>query len=767
MKPAGSENTILDQKDIKKTLVKIFKNWYWIFIFMSLSIGASMVYLKRSTNVYGANTRILVKPQKNAFKDALSESLPGAPAKEDINNEIEVLRSTRIIDETVNRLNLDVSYYIKGRLRTGEIYQNVPFKVVDAKILDGSFYGAPFNIKIINKESFNLSIEYGEFRFSKTYHFGDPVVNSKFSLVVNGNTDQINSNSKLGEINFIFKINNHAYLVSKYQSTLKMQKDENASVIDINVEDEVPDRAIAFLDTLTHLYIDYSIAVSKEINSNTLKFVDDQLQDVEAILNGVESNLADYQVRTGTVNTGEQGSMYLQQKAETEAELTKLTAKIGSVNYLYENLTSGGDVTTVAPALLADQDDASLSTSFNDLSTLYQKRTNLLFSNTPNSPVVKEIDDQIASSRQRVIQLVLNLRRSLALKFNTLSAQLGTYQSRISSMPSTMKGLVNINRKVEVNEKIYLFLLETRAQTVIARASIVPDKFVLNESVSTGLIRPIKGKIFAMGAGIGLALSFLVIFLKGIFYNYIQTKDDLADLTTLPIIGVVGKSKEAKESYMVVDKNPQSLTAEAFRVIRTNLAYFAPKSTSKVILITSSMASEGKTFCAINIASILAKAKKPVVLIDLDLHKPKQANAFNLKNDVGVTSFLVGKASLNDIILDTPIENLSVILTGPRTPNASELILDPMVEEMIQELKSRFEYIILDTPPVGLLSDGLVMMKYSDLNLYILKANYSKKDFVDIAHQIIEKNNIKSMSFILNGVNAKNIPAGYGGGYYK
>ncbi|HKR03098.1 MAG TPA: polysaccharide biosynthesis tyrosine autokinase [Bacteroidia bacterium] len=767
MKPAGSENTILDQKDIKKTLVKVFKNWYWIVLFMSLSIGASMVYLKRSTKIYGANTRILVKPQKNAFKDALSESLPGAPPKEDINNEIEVLRSTRIIDETVKRLKLDVSYYIKGRLRTGEIYQNIPFTVVDAKILDETFYGIPFNIRIISKEMFNINLEYGDFRFNKTFHFGEPVVNSKFSLVINGNIDQISHNSKLGEINFLFMINNHSYLVSKFQSSLRMQKDENASVIDINVEDEVPDRAIAFLDTLTHLYIDYSIAVSKEINSNTIKFVDDQLQDVEGILNGVESNLEQYQRQTGTVNTGEQGSMYLQQKAETESELTKLTAKIGSVNYLYENLTSGGDVTTVAPALLADQDDPSLSTAFTELSTLYQKKTNLLFSNTPNSPVVKEVDDQISNARQRVIQLVLNLRRSLAVKYNSLSGQLGTYQSRISSMPSTIKGLVNINRKVEVNEKIYLFLLETRAQTVIARASIVPDKFVLNPSVSTGLLKPIKGKIMAMGAGIGLALSFLVIFLKGIFYNYIQNKDDLTELTTLPVIGVIGKSKEAKESYLVVDKNPQSLTAEAFRVIRTNLAYFAPKSASKVILITSSMASEGKTFCAINIASILAKAKKPVALIDLDLHKPKQANAFNLKNDVGVTSFLVGKASLNDIILETPVENLSVILTGPRTPNASELILDPMLEEMIQELKSRFEYIILDTPPVGLLSDALVMMKYSDLNLYVLKANYSKRDFVDIAHQIIEKNNIKSMSFILNNVNAKNIPAGYGGGYYK
>lgn len=767
MKPIAKEGNILDQKDIKNTFIKVAKNWFWILLFMILCIGGSIVFLKKATSYYGASTKILVKPQKNALKDALSESLPDLPKKEDVANEIEILKSTRLIDETIKKLNLDVSYFIKGRLRTGEIYQNIPFSIADGKILDPDFYGAKFNIKIISKDAFAVSVENGTYNFNKTFKYGEPVVNDKFSFVVNGNIEQIGKNSRLSEINYQFAINNHAGLIKKYQNALNMSKDADASVIVIEIEDEVQERAVSFLDTLTHIYIDYSIAVSKEINSNTIKFVDDQLQDVEGELNGVESNLADYQQRTGAVNTGEQTGVYLQQKAGAEAELAKLNVQMRSVDYLYDNLTNGGDVSSVSPSLLSDQNDPGLASAFTELSILMQKKNNLSFSNTPNSPVVKEVDAQIAQARQNVIQLVLNVRRTLVVKYNGLTSQLGTYQSRISSMPSTMKGLVNINRKVEINEKIYLFLLETRSQTIIARASIVPDKFILDPSAPTGLLRPIKTKIIAMGLGVAIALSFLVIFLKGIFYNFIQTKDDLEELTTLPIIGVIGKSKEAKDSYLVVDKNPQSLTAEAFRVIRTNLAYFSPKSHNKVVLLTSSMASEGKTFCAINVASILAKAKKSVVLIDLDLHKPKQANAFNLKNDVGVTSYLVGKASLKDIILDTPVENLQVILTGPRTPNASELILDPMLEQMINELKKTYEYIILDTPPVGLLSDALVMMKYSDLNLYVLKANYSKKDFVDIAHQIIAKNNIKSMSFILNNVNAKNIPAGYGGGYYK
>ena len=368
--------------------------------------------------------------------------------------------------------------------------------------------------------------------------------------------------------------------------------------------------------------------------------------------------------------------------------------------------------------------------------------------------------------KQNILGIILNVRKSLVSKINSLSSQVGEYQSTIREMPTTQRGLVNINRNVEIYSKIYEFLLQTRAQTIISKAAIVADRVVLEPAYSTGLIRPIKLKIILAGIGIALALSFLVIFLKGVFYNYIQTKDDLKEITSLPISGVIGKSKDALTEYLIVDKYPQSQTAEAFRVIRTNLSYFAPKVTSKVILVTSSVANEGKTFCAVNIATIFAKAKKKVVLLDLDLHKPKQANAFNLQNDIGITSYIVGQAKLSQIVKDTSIANLQVILTGPRTPNASELILDPMMETLINELKQHYDYIIIDTPPVGLLSDALEFMKFADLSLYVLKAGYSKKDFVEIAHQIVDKNHVKNLSFILNSVNSKNIPAGYGGGYY-
>jgi tyrosine-protein kinase Etk/Wzc len=765
-KPVSS-SAIIDQKDIKKTISLVLKNWYWFVLFLGLGIGGSIFYLYKATKYYGATAEILIKPQKNAFKDALSASLSTGPSKDEIANEIEVLSSSRLINDVIGKLNIDISYFIEGRIKTGEIYKGKPF-LVDGKVLDATFYGAPFFVNILDNQKYKLSLEFGAYKYSKIHKFGEPVVNDKFSLIINSDSTIVGKNSvNLAETRYLFRINDRAYLVKKYKQSLQLSMGEEATVIEAFIEDEVPEKAVDFLKVLTEMYLENSISVQKEINENTLAFIDGQLKEVEDILNGVESNLEQFQRSRNAVNPeGEQG-VYLQQKVDFETQRAQLGIRLRSLDYLYEQLTSGTDGGAISPALLGDAPDPAMGAAFTELSALQQRKTNLLFSNTPSSPVVKEVEAQLSIARQNLISIVMNMRRNVTVQINSLSSQLGQFQGAMNQMPSTIRGLVNINRKVEINEKIYLFLLETRAQTVIEKAGIVADKSILEPAISTGLERPIQQKILLGGVAVGLVLSFLLIFLKSIFYNFIHTKDDLTELTTLPIIGVIGKSKDAKTDYLVVDKFPQSLTSEAYRVVRTNLSYFSPKANSKVVLFTSSVASEGKTFNAINTGTILAKTKKKVVLVDLDLHKPKQANAFNLMNDVGVTSYLVGKSRLSEIIKETPIENLQVILTGPRTPNASELILDPMLEEMINELKTMYDYVILDTPPVGLLSDALALMKFSDLNVYVLKAGFSKKDFVDIAHQIVEKNNVKHLVFLLNNVNVKNIPAGYGGGYYK
>ena len=758
--------SLIDQKDIKNTIVALGKNWYWFVIFLVLATAGAIGYLYKATKYYGATTEVLVKPPKDPFKDALSEALPNPPKKEDLANEVMILKSTQLIDETVTKLNLDISYYVKGRIKTGEIYRAAPF-TVDGKVSDKSLYDVPFNLHVLNNQRYQVEVNTDEFHFSKVARFGEPVVHSKFSFIVTNDSDVIARNSRISDINYIFQFTDHRSLVKRYQSSLTAVKDPNATVILVSVEDEVAEKAVDFLTTLTNIYIENSVSVNKKINENTLEFIDGQLREVESQLNNVEGNLEQFQKEKTTFNLGQEQSVLFNRVVEFDTEKAKMSIQLKSIDMLYEYLTSNAnDNMAVSPSILAEQNDPSLTSGFAELFALQQKRTNLLFSNTANSPLVKEVDSQISVVKQNILGMVLNLRKTLVNRINSLSGQVGEYQNSIRQMPTTQRGLVNINRNVEIYSKIYEFLLETRAQTIIAKAAIVADKAVLEPAYTTGLIRPLPSKTILTGLGGGLAIALLLIFFKGIFYNYIQTKDDLKSVSDLPIIGVIGKSREAANDYLVVDKYPQSQTTESFRVIRTNLTYFAPKVHSKVILVTSSIAAEGKTFCAVNTATILAKARKKTVLLDLDLHKPKQANAFDLPNDVGLTTFIVGKATLKQVIKPTPIENLDVILTGPRSPNASELILDPAMEQLINELKNQYEYIIIDSPPLGLLSDALVIIKYADLTMYILRAGFSKKDFVEIAHQVVEKNNVKNLTFVLNSVSSKNIPAGYGAGYY-
>ena len=255
--------------------------------------------------------------------------------------------------------------------------------------------------------------------------------------------------------------------------------------------------------------------------------------------------------------------------------------------------------------------------------------------------------------------------------------------------------------------------------------------------------------------------------MKGVYLNFIHTKEDIKDLSTLPVVGVIAKNKDAEKDYLIVEKFPQSLTSEAFRVIRTNLSFYKTKTQSKIVLFTSTIAGEGKTFTAVNTGTILARSKKKVILVDLDLHKPKQANAFNMTNDVGVTTYIVGKNKLDEVIKSTSVAGLDIILSGPRTPNASELILDPALQTLLEDLRNRYEYVLIDASPVGLLSDSRELMKFADIVLYVLKAGFSKKDFVEVAHQIVDSNDVKHFGFVLNNVNQKNVAAGYGGGYYK
>ncbi|NNM15175.1 MAG: hypothetical protein HKO56_00855, partial [Bacteroidia bacterium] len=475
---ATNGNNIVDTKEIKNTLQKIAKNWYWFALFLALGIGIAFAYLYQATVYHGATAKILLKVENNALQDALSNQLISDKINsEEIANEMLILSSTRLIDEVVTQLNLDVKYYVKGKLTTGEVYQNTPF-TVSGSVDYGFFYGVPFIVSIQNDSLFYLEVTSGDGKVTieDEFPFNEPIVNEWFNIVVSSDSNliaglELNATEE-NKSDYQFEINDHDFIVSEYKKALQISKDDNASVINVSIADEVEKKAKDFVNTLVDLYIDNSISVSKEINTNTLKFIDEQLEEVAAKLNTSESSLEAFQKSKTTVDISNEQSVYVQRMVEFDSEKAKLQIQLQSIDHIYKNLTSSNDI-TISPSLLANQNDPSLSAAFNELAALQQRKTNLMFSNTANSQPVKEVDQQLSAAKQRVISIILNIRKTLASRINGLNAQVGQYRGQIRQMPSTMRGLVDINRKVAINEKIYLFLLETRAETVISKAAIV------------------------------------------------------------------------------------------------------------------------------------------------------------------------------------------------------------------------------------------------------------------------------------------------------
>jgi capsular exopolysaccharide synthesis family protein len=325
----------------------------------------------------------------------------------------------------------------------------------------------------------------------------------------------------------------------------------------------------------------------------------------------------------------------------------------------------------------------------------------------------------------------------------------------IQAVPQNQRDVENYQRKVAVNEKLYEFLLEKRANTVIARAGIIPQTKVIEAARSIGIVRPNKTKIlytFLVGGGL---ISLLLVFVRVLFYDRIDNAEQLRSTTNAPVFGEVIASEKAEENYVVVDSDPKAAITESFRTIRTNLEYLPATDTGRAVMVTSYRPNEGKTFCSVNLSAILAKAGKKVLLLELDLHKPKVGTGLGMTSNIGISTILVGKNNIEECVQHTQIENFDVILAGATPPNASELVLSKMLPEIFEFGRHHYDYVMIDTPPVGLITDALLMMRHVDATLFVINTRFANKDHIRNAMDIHTANPAKNFGFILNGVRMK------------
>lgn len=747
---------IVDAKDLRTVLRISSKNWYVLAVALAVSGVLSFLYTYKLPDIFGASMSVLLKEKTTYdYQASVYKDIGYAGSYVDMVNQKRVLTSYDLVNDVLSRLDFEVSYFIVGRFKTSQVHATRPF-TVKMDVFDERLYERPLDLRVIDLKTFELSYDRRGELVRRQFPIGttvnDPDMRITLTLAPYVNEDNIASVSAPE-----YQIIRHkkSTMVGKYKGRMTVDNADFTSILKISVQDEVQERAKTFLDTLAKVYLDYTLQSEITVNERTISYIDRQLNELTAILDTEETALDNYLDERQILSLGREERTFWTQYTAAEKGIRQLELKLKTLDDLEHYIVNIADENLMPPSLYM-VDDGFLSSSLRSLYSSQTKINEQLYNATVNNVAIQQELSTMARTRENMFAYLANLREAMHGQVEFLRGEMADYEKLIRGVPEDKRGIRNIKRRVSVNEKMYLFLLEKRATTAIARAGIVPTTKVIESARGVGVVAPDKTKIlytFLLG---GALVAMVVVFVRIMFYDRLENAEQLKEVVSLPVYGEIIASEKAEEHYVVVDSDPKAAITESFRTVRTNLEYVpGPEGLGKVVLTTSYRPNEGKTFCSVNLSAILAKAGKKVLLLELDLHKPKVATGLNMTSPVGLSNVLIGKVDWRDAVLPTQFEHFYVLLSGPTPPNASELVLSPHLERLLQEARHEYDYVLIDTPPVGLITDALLMMKHADVTLFVLNTRFANKDHVTNAMEALEGGTARNVGFILNGVRMK------------
>ena len=756
-----------DEIDLRQLVTNIRRKWHYFLVSIILLMAAALLYIRFTLPVYEAKLSILIKDSKNTSKnieDILSGDIFGNA--KNIATEIGILHSRSVLEETINELDLGVSYFSKPGIFSYPEYTTRPFNVKVIRISDG-LKDEKFSLTILDTSRFKLEVEadnsfISDYAYGKEHHYGEEILTPYFTLKVTRNEAAV---APANDNNYYFVVNSINKLIASYSEKMKVDPiNKDATIVQVSILDKIPNRAVDFLNTLGRVYINRDIKDKSSIAALTLKFVDEQLEEISKTLNKTELELQKFKEEKGTVDLSEESRAYLERITAVDETRIKAEIDLHTLDYLYEYVSGAKDLESIAPASLGNPDPLLVSL-IAKLKELQSKRQSLAYGSNAQSPMIKMLDEQIEQVRKSLIENINSLRNLAKSNLEGINKQLGEYENTIRHIPNIERELLSIRRNFTVNENIYLYLLQKKAETGIAKATAVSDNKILDDaSLSDKPVIPNKKAVFIISFLLALFLPVVFILLQSYLKNTISNREDVEKLTRIPIIGVVGHLSTGDR--LVVASKPKSSIAEAFRSIRANLMFFGMADQQKIVLITSSVGGEGKSFSTLNLATVLSLQHHKVIIVGMDLRKPQLVNDLGVTNEDGVSTLLIGKTTLDKVIQKTNIEGLDIIPSGPVPPNPAELLSKKASLELLENLREKYDYILIDTPPVGIVSDAMMLMNYADINVFILRENYSKKEYIKTINEYYAQGKVKNLCILLNDTGvSQRYGYGYGKGY--
>jgi len=782
--PQNQNINIQEETDIKK-IFGIFTNNYLLFItFILLALILAFLINRYKTPVFKVSSSILIKENRTQqgsgnVNDFLNSNMFGR--NQNFQNELWVMKSYPIIEETVKNLGLVLTYYTKGKFNYYEAYQTIPFKIsylqnhpqpvglkIQLKFLSDSTFSIYANGKKVTFYNFDReepTHHKDKWNFSEQHKFGDLIETEDLSLIVEPSDNTVNIVDQ--NITYAFSFMPVSLQTNYFKGRLSYSLvDRLATVIKITHKSELPTKGIDVVNELMSVYSQQNLERKNHIATITIQYIEKQLDAISDSLTQTEDNLQNFRASNQLLDISNQATGLSTQYMDLQNQLAEMVSKKKYYDYVSDLLQEDNFSNMMLPASIGIPDPL-LNNMMSELISAQAQRSNLIENNQERNPVVQKLAIQIETLKKTISENVTAFSKSTSISIDDMTKRIRSIENEISRLPATQRRLGTIERKFRLNDAIYNYLMEKHAEAKITQASNLPDDIIIEPAKMEGAgpVSPNKQLNYLIALMLGIAFPFSFIMIRNTLNTKIETQEDIEKLTESPVLGKILHNRYKTNNVM--HEFPKSNIAESFRAFRTNLDFYVRGDQKKVILVTSCIEHDGKSFVSLNLAMSYAQLGRKTILVDVDLRKTKSYFRENDGAREGLSSYMIDKVKLDDIILHSPNEKLDYIPSGILPPNPVELLALEQTKNLVANLKDKYEIIVLDSPPLAQVTDTYLLMDLADLKVIITRQSYTMKNVFSLVMKDLIQKNIGQVCVVLNDNKIYRDQYGYGYGYYS
>ncbi|HQQ83507.1 MAG TPA: polysaccharide biosynthesis tyrosine autokinase, partial [Cyclobacteriaceae bacterium] len=747
--------------DFKRIGYRALAYWYLIVLCLAIALSVALYINRYSQRIYPVTASVIIREREETsggellYKNALID-----PYRNYLNEPF-IIKSYPLIRKVVEELDFSVTFFREGFLLTTEAYDYVPVQAKLIQIVKPS--QGKFTFKVKSEKSYSLEPYENSDVAPQEFHFGDTIEYDGYRLWI---APAENRKFGLIDVPFLMVVRNPSQVTSEYVSKLNVSwAEEGAGVLNLSVNGANPAKEIDFLNGLVRHYQQYDLDKKNQAAERSIEFIRGQLTKITDSLKIFEGQLQQFKKSNRTSGSlSKDGELIFTRIEKFETEKAELTIKSSYYDYLKRIISEDKNLDQVILPSSLGISDPVLGTVLAKLTEAQLEIKTFQANGKSSNPLYENRVNRLNELKREVLESVNSLRTTDKIKLDFLDKQILNAEKQLGYLPVAERQLISIQRNYSLLETLYVFLMQKMSEAGISKASNVSDIIGVNPPMRGGAISPKTSTNLTIAMVIGLSLPLVILILIEIFNTKIQSSEDIARSTHIPFIGGVGHNPIV--SNLIVVQKPKSSVSESFRALRSNLNFFTGHESNKVFMITSSISGEGKTFTTINLATVFALSGRRTLIIGADMRRPKIYMDFNMSNQTGLSGFLSNLSTFDEIIQKTSIQNLDLVSGGPVPPNPSELLLTARFDEFMKEAKSRYDFVLIDTPPLALVTDAFVMAKFADHTVFVMRQNYTPKAFIRSIDDYYYSGKFKNISILLNDIYRSGFGYGYGYGGY-